>query len=128
MIIHESIKNVDRNILSISFFSYCQQINMFFFITFFFVHRFDNSFFITKTTNVEIFWNFVNVSNFDWKFYIFQIKPFSKSLSAFVIRADRWSSGFKYQTKHHLKYSLSSILLILINFFLGPSNYFGNLL
>ena len=53
---------------------------------------------------------------------------FAKSLSAFVVLIWLWSAGFKYQTKHHLKQSLSSIFWILLNPFLGWSNSFGNLI
>ena len=37
----------------------------------------------------------------------------ANSLSAFVILAGEWSTGSKYLTKHHLKYSLSVIFWIL---------------
>ena len=46
----------------------------------------------------------------------------AKSLSAFVILAGWWFAGFKYLTVLHLKHSLSSIFLILINPFLRWSN------
>ena len=52
----------------------------------------------------------------------------ANSLSAFVTLAGWWSAGLKYLTKHHLKYSLSSIFWISINSFLRWSNSFGNLI
>ena len=60
--------------------------------------------FITKNTNVDgiLFFNFVYISNFDWKFYVFKINLFGKNLSAFVILGGLRSAGIKYLTKHHL--------------------------
>ena len=85
--------------------------------------------FVTKNANADgiIIFDFMNVSNFDWKFYFFKIKFFSKIFVRFyVILADRWFAGLKYLTKHHLKHSLWSIFLILINPFLGKFNSCGN--
>ena len=67
--------------------------------------------FITKNTNGDeiLFIDFVNFSNFSWKFYVFNIIFLVKSLSVFVIFAGLQSAGYKYQTKINLKHSLSSI-------------------
>ena len=86
--------------------------------------------FITKITNANaiLFFQFWNVSNFDWNFYVFNIELFPKIFSAFVTFAGWWSAGFMYMTKLHLKRSLSSIFWILINDFLAWSNSFSNLI
>ena len=53
---------------------------------------------------------------------------FAKYLSAFVSLAGLWSAGCKYQSKYHLKQSLSSLFWILTKPFLGFSNSFGSLI
>ena len=70
------------------------------------------------------FFNFLNVPNFHWAFYVCKIKL--NSLSAFVILFGLWSAGCKYLTKHHSKHLLSSIVWILIKSVLGWFNSFGN--
>ena len=76
-------------------------------------------FLITKRANDSRipFFNFVKVSNFDWKLYVFKIKIFAKSFSAFVIFLGLWPAKCKYLMKHHLKHSLSWIYWILIKLF-----------
>ena len=68
---------------------------------------------ITKNFNADeiLILNFVNVSNFDWKSNVFEIKLLAKSLSTFVIidGVTLNSSEFKYLTKQHLNHSLSSV-------------------
>ena len=130
MIIHESIKIFNENIVSFSsapidnkstFFSFHNNfwyINWMFFLIF-----------IIKSTNVDwiLFFDFLNVSNFYWKFYAFKIKLFYNIFfSSFFILLELWFTGFKYLTKIHLKHSLLSIFWILIKHFLGWSNSLGN--
>ena len=55
------------------------------------------------------YFNFVNMSNFDWTFHVFKINPFGKIFASLVIITGRLSAGFKHLAKHYLKYSLSSI-------------------
>ena len=72
---------------------------------------------------------------------IIQPEPFSKDffmslnssflrkfLSAIAILAKLHSAGFRCRTKHHIKYSLSSIFSISINPFLEWCNYSGNIM
>ena len=61
---------------------------------------------IDKNTSADriFFFNLVNASNFDWKFYVFKIKLFTKSLSAILILAGLQSAGFKYLTLLNLKH------------------------
>ena len=53
--------------------------------------------------------SFLMNSSFDWKFNVFKIKFFYKSISTFVIVAGLQSAGCKYLSKHHLKHSVLSI-------------------
>ena len=56
--------------------------------------------FTTKNTNAngKRFFNCVNVSNFDWKYFVFKIKFFRKIFISFVILAGLQSAVFKYLT------------------------------
>ena len=58
----------------------------FFFITFFwYINWVFLLIFITKNTNSNgtLFFNFVYISKFDWKFYVFQIKLFGRNFISF---------------------------------------------
>ena len=55
-----------------------------------------------KDVDKIIFFNFANVSNLDWKFYVFKNNFIAKSLSPFVILAVLRSAGFKYETIPYL--------------------------
>ena len=59
---------------------------------------------IARNTDVDkiIFFNFVNVSNLDWKFYVFKNNFIARSLSPFVILAVLRYAGFKYETIPYL--------------------------
>ena len=67
--------------------------------------------FLTQNTNADgiLFYDFVNVSDFYWKFYVFKIKVLANSLAAFVILAGLRSAGFEYLTILHLEHLLSLI-------------------
>ena len=67
--------------------------------------------FISKNTNTDgsLFFNFVYISDFDWKFNIFKIKLFGNIFITFLILLGLWPVGFKYLTKDPLKPPLLSI-------------------
>ena len=86
MIIQESIQIFDKSIVPLSFFSYNNKSKRFC-LQHFLIYRYDFfTHFHSQNTNAnEIFFfcNFVNVSNFDLKFYVFKIKLFSKIFISF---------------------------------------------
>ena len=100
MIIHECIETFDKNVVQYVFFSYDNE------STCFPLQRC-----ITKNANVNgiLFFNFVYIFNFDWKFYGFKISLFEKYLPAPLCLAGLQSAGFTYLSKHHLKHSLLSL-------------------
>ena len=95
MIIHECIEIFAKNIVSFPLF--LSIINhMFLFTTFFlYIDWMFFFIFIAKKTNAEVIFlsDFVNVSNFDRKFYVFKIKSFCK---IFIIFCDSsWIMVYK---------------------------------
>ena len=72
------------------------------------------------------FLKFVNIFNFDRKFYVFRITFPQKIYVIFLIFVRWWFADFKYLTKHHFKFSLSSPFWILIKPFLELFNFFDN--
>ena len=83
---------------------------------------------ITNYTDADAFFflKFVNIFNFDRKFYVFRITFSQKIYVIFLIFARWWFADFKYLTKHHFKFSLSSPFWILIKPFLELFNFFDN--
>ena len=84
--------------------------------------------FITKNENADgtFFSDFVNVSNFDWMFYVFKINSLSKIFISFCDSSWIMSAWFKYLTKHHLKHSLSSTFWILVSSIFWWTNSLSN--
>ena len=84
MIIHKSIEIIDKNIFFFPFL--INKKSTCFSSQHFLMHRLDIFLiFIIKNANANgtLFLDFVNVSNFDWKFYAFKIKFFSKIFISF---------------------------------------------
>ena len=59
--------------------------NVFFLTFFWYINWMFSLIFITKNTKADgiLFFNFVNVSNFDWKFHVIKIKLFGKIYVSF---------------------------------------------
>ena len=84
--------------------------------------------FITKTLLLmEFFFSILCTSlTLSGNFMPLESNFLAKSQSNFMILLGLWHAGCKYLTKHQLKHSLSSLFLILINPFLGWSDFFDN--
>ena len=76
---------------------------------------------------MEFFFSILRISlTLSGNFMPLESNFLAKSQSNFMILLGLWYAGRKYLTKHQLKHSLSSIFLILINPFLGWSDFFDN--
>ena len=91
MIIHECLKTFDKNIKPLAF-SPLSIINQHVFWKYFLTQiKYFSLFSLTKYTNSNIFFTFVNISNFDGRFHIFKINFSWKFLSTFLVFAGLWS-------------------------------------
>ena len=133
MIIHESIENIDKNI--VFFFLLLSIISQHVFVwnIFWYIDWIFFFMFINKNVNVDgyiyiyifpILWTSLTLTGNSMSL---KSGFFAKFSSASVILL-LYFPGFKFLTKHHLKHSLSLMFWILINPFLGWINYFAEFL
>ena len=121
MIIHESIKNFDKNAM---FFLLLQsRISQDVFLcSSVLIHRlniFPYFYNQKRYCRWNSFFRFCECLYFWLENYLFNPSIWAKYLLVFLILASWWSAGFKYLAKHHPMHSLSPKILTLINPFLG---------